>query len=765
MKLKIKTAGLVAITMGTFILLLFLFIRPLILDDAQEMDKASLDIDSDRVQAYINGKGEDLQRLNADWAVWDDTYQFLQDQNEDYIASNILLDTFENIDINLMLYIDNNENVIFSDGYNLEDGTPLELEGSFPSIPKLLEAINEQNGRLILYQEPFGYLMLVSEPILTSEGEGPSAGSLIMGKVLNDNFFDKMRNELAVDVRTLNIEEEGGSLPVLNNENDQVLVERMDIGDGLFLEIKREAEYYKEKLGSMNDLFLTLSLTTLLLTFLVYYLLDFFVLSRISYLSIQLKDVDFEKPLSLNVRNSKTAKDEITDLEKSVQGMLESLEKAHSEVSKLAYYDQLTSLPNRFNLYKEFEKKANEEDASFAILFFDLDGFKRVNDLYGHSNGDELLKQIGLRFIDNANHRGSVLFRIGGDEFILLTDYKERSELVEEIELLMGEIRREFILSKAKAMISSSVGVSFYPTDGKTLDDLLQYADSAMYEAKQTGKNNYIFYQEMTGKQLYKYYLTLKNDLMSAVSLDQLYLEYQPIMDSSGNHIQGIEALVRWNHPEHGVIMPLHFIPLAEEIGVIRELGEWVIRKAIKDAGEWNRRYNEALKVAVNVSKFQLKSKNELFTVIDSSLKENGFPAELLQIEITESDTVTEYEEIAIFIKELKARGICVALDDFGVGASSLFNLVKLNVDIVKIDRSFLQKVPENEKDTILLKGIYGILHDLGIEVVTEGIETIHQLEFVTAKNLSSLQGYYFSEPIPLNKLIELKDILHESSL
>lgn len=765
MKLKIKTAGVVAVAMGAFILLLFLFIRPLILDDAQKMDEDSLRIDRDRVQAYVETKGEDLQRLNADWAIWDDTYQFLQDQNEAYIKSNIMLETFENNDINIMLYVDTKNEVVFSDGYDLIDGKTLTLEKSFSSITELLREIQEQNGRLILHQEQLGYLMLVSEPVMTSLGEGPSVGSLVMGKVLDEEFFDKMQNDLAIDVRTRTFHEEGDLLPVSKDKNAQFLIERIDIGDGLILEVKKERKYYQEKLSSMNDLFLTLSLATLLLTFLVYYLLDFFVLSRISYLSIQLKDVDFEKPLSLNVRNSKVAKDEITDLENSVQGMLESLEKAHADVSKLAYYDQLTSLPNRFNLYKEFEKKAKEHEASFAILFFDLDGFKRINDLYGHSSGDELLKQIGLRFTDNVNDKGSRLFRIGGDEFILLTDYTERSKLIEEIEMLMCEIRREFNLSKAKAMISSSVGISFYPTDGETLDDLLQYADSAMYEAKKTGKNNYVFYQELTDKEMYKYFLTLKMDLMSAVSLEQLHLEYQPIMDSSGNHIQAIEALVRWHHPKYGIIMPLHFIALAEEIGVIRELGEWVIRKAIKDTAEWNRKYNETLKVAVNVSKFQMKFQNELLALIDQTLAENGLPAELLQIEITESDTVTEYEEIALFVEKLRARKICVALDDFGVGTSSLFNLIKLNVDIVKIDRSFLQKVPGNQMDTILLKGIYSILNDLGIEVVTEGIETLEQMEFVTTTNVSSLQGYYFSKPIPLKELTELKNKLYEESL
>lgn len=759
MKLKSKTAGLIGVTMGLFIIVLFLFIRPMILNDAKLLDEESLTIDSKRANSYIETERTGLQRLNRDWAVWDDTYEFLQNRNEGYIESNIMLETFENNAINFMMFLDANGEIVFTEGYDLENGTLLDMDTDFPPVPELVTTIEEQNGNAILKNEKFGYLLMVSELVLTSEGEGPPAGHLIMGKFLNKTFFDNMQADLAIDVRTIgSVGQDESSSSEIKEINAQLLSRQVPAGGDLVLEVQKERKYFQEKSKSMNDLFLSLSLATLLLVFLVYYLLDLFVLSRISYLSIQLKDVDFDKPLTLNVRNSKNVNDEITDLEQSIQEMLGSLEKAHRDVSKLALYDQLTGLPNRFSLYKEFDKRIKKEDSSFAVLFFDLDGFKRINDLYGHSSGDELLKQIGKRLTADALDTESLLFRIGGDEFILLTNCVDRIQLIQKIEEVMGHLRREFVLSKVTATISTSIGISFFPADGKALDDLLQYADSAMYEAKKTGKNNYVFYEELNNKHLYKYLLNLKTDLMTAVSLGQLYLEYQPIMDKTGSEIKRVEALARWTHPEHGLITPLHFIPLAEETGVMKEMGEWVIRNAVKDIAYWNREHDQSLAVAVNVSKSQLKFKTELLAFIDDVLDEYGFPAKLLQIEITESDTVAEHEEIASFIHELKMRCICVALDDFGVGSSSLFNLIKLDVDIVKIDRSFLRKVPAHKKDTILLKGIYRILNDLDIEIVTEGIETAEQMEFAIMKNGSYLQGFYFSKPVPLNQLKKIQD-------
>lgn len=755
MTLKMKTAGTIGLTMAAFIILLFLFMRPVILNDAKLMDEESLETDRKRVESYIESEKMDLQRFNRDWAVWDDSYTFMQNRSEAYIGSNLIPETFENSAINLMVFINTKDEVIYANGYDLADGTELDLASSLQQVPEIIEEAENGNGLVIIEDSSFGSVMVAVDEILRSEGQGPSAGHLASGIFLNESFFYTMRNTLALDVQVVN--KEAGDLKI-QELDEKTLSSLLAVSDGLTLELKKERKYYQQKSSSMNGLFLALAIATIILVILVYYLMDMLVLSRISHLSVQLKDVDFDKAQSLEVENSRNVEDEITDLENSIQNMLSSLEKAHADVSKLAFFDQLTGLPNRFSLYKDFLKRIEKEQASFSVLFFDLDGFKRINDLYGHNSGDEVLKQIGRRLNAKSLRKGSRLYRIGGDEFILISDTAEKTKLTGEITEVMAAIQKVFNLGKVTTSISASIGISFYPANARTLDDLLQYADVAMYAAKKNGKNNYVFYEDITDKHLYKYLLNLKNDLVDAVENNEFFLEYQPIMDNKGERIQAVEALIRWNHPKEGLIAPLRFIPLAEETGMMKDIGDWVIRNAVKDIQKWNGENGQALSLAINVSKAQLRFKGELIELIDDVLEENDFPAHQLQIEITESDTVAEHEEIVAFINELKLRNIQVALDDFGVGTSSLYHLLELDVDIVKIDRSFLRQVPASEKDTALLKGIYSTLYDLNIQLVTEGIETEEQRDFVSAKNGSYLQGFYFSKPVLLKELKKMQE-------
>src|SRR5690606_16945833 len=547
------------------------------------------------------------------------------------------------------------DEVIYANGYDLADGTELDLARSLQQVPKIIEEAENGNGLVIIEDSSFGSVMVAVDEILRSEGQGPSTGHLASGIFLNESFFNTMRNTLALDVQVVN--KEAGDLKI-QELDEKTLSSLLAVSDGLTLELKKERKYYQQKSSSMNGLFLALAIATVILVILVYYLMDMLVLSRISHLSVQLKDVDFDKAQSLEVENSRNVEDEITDLENSIQNMLSSLEKAHADVSKLAFFDQLTGLPNRFSLYKDFLKRIEKEQASFSVLFFDLDGFKRINDLYGHNSGDEVLKQIGRRLNAKSLRKGSRLYRIGGDEFVLISDTAERTKLTGEITEVMAAIQKVFNLGKVTTSISASIGISFYPANARTLDDLLQYADVAMYAAKKNGKNNYVFYEDITDKHLYKYLLNLKNDLVDAVENNEFFLEYQPIMDNKGERIQAVEALIRWNHPKEGLIAPLRFIPLAEETGMMKDIGDWVIRNAVKDIQKWNEENGQALSLAINVSKAQLRFKGELIELIDDVLEENDFPAHQLQIEITESDTVAEHEEIVAFINELKLRNI-----------------------------------------------------------------------------------------------------------
>ncbi|MFC3212174.1 bifunctional diguanylate cyclase/phosphodiesterase [Planomicrobium okeanokoites] len=759
MNIKLKTMGLIGATMIICISLVFLFVRPVLLENANEMDQESLEKDRVRAVNHLDSTASDLQSLNRDWAIWDDTYNFADTLDPVYIQSNIFFETFENNDINLMVFLNEETEIYFSAGYDLQTSEEWE-DNSFAFMNSmLLEELEHSEAGTIIYDTRLGLLLLTSEKILPSNEEGPFKGYLVMGKILDYQFFKKMNNQLVINTEVLaNPWEIREAVTNAEQKNRELVSKVVYLGDDIAIGVEKDRKYYNEKLRSINDLFIYMTLAMLIITFITYSLMNSLVLSRISFLANQLKGINVSNPETFQVKKLKNADDEITALEDAFQEMVESLGGAHREISQMAYFDYLTDLPNRLNLSKYFKDEIEDGTSVYAILFFDLDGFKRINDLFGHNIGDEVLKQVGRRLKNWTSDDKAVLFRIGGDEFIMITPFDDKNRLTQMIEQLLCEIRKEISIKNIRTSLSTSIGISVYPSDGNRLSDLLQYADTAMYEAKKTGKNGFCFYEELQNKELHNYYLNLKEDLLHALNREEFFLEYQPVMNPEAEKISGVEALIRWRHPEFGIIPPLHFIPLAEESGLIRNIGAWVIRQAVKDISSWNDKFTESISVAVNVSNYQLNFKEELISTIDSVLGEYDFKANLLHVEITESDMVVQEEEMINFIQELKAKNIVVSLDDFGVGASSLFKLIQLDVDRVKIDRSFLQKVPAGANDTILLKRIYQTLGDLGIEVVTEGIETEEQLRFVQRESHSYLQGYYFSKPLTLGKLKDWKN-------
>lgn len=754
MNIKLKTMGLIAVTMIVCISLVFLFVRPVLLKNADEMDQESLEKDRIRAENHLKYTSSDLQSLNRDWAIWDDTYRFAETVNPTYIQSNIFFETFVNNNINFMIFLNTDLEIIHTSGFDLHTGEEWEADAFAFMNSMLLEDLEQSETSTIIYNTKLGLLLLSSEKILPSNEDGPFRGYLVMGKKLDHQFFKAMNNQLVINTEVLaNPLEIRKAVIDAGQEKGETVSKVVYLDEDIAIGVEKDRKYYNEKLRSVNDLFIYMTLATLIIAFLTYSLMNSLVLSRISFLARQLKGINVRDPETFKVKKLKRANDEITALENAFQEMVDSLGGAHFEISKMAYYDYLTDLPNRLNLSRYFTEEIENTKSEFAILFFDLDGFKRINDLFGHNFGDEVLKQVGKRLAASVMEDKTELFRIGGDEFIMISPYSDKFRLTQMIEKIANEIRKEITIKKIRTSLSTSIGISIYPSDGTNLSDLLQFADTAMYEAKKTGKNSFCFYGELRNKELHNYHLNLKEDLISALSKEEFFLEYQPIINPTGEKISGVEALIRWKHPKFGIVPPLHFISLAEESGLIRKIGAWVIRQAVKDVKEWNDKYDESITVAVNISNYQLNYKKELLLTIESILHEYNFKAELLHVEITESDLVVQEEEIIEFIKELKARSIVVSLDDFGVGASSLFKLIQLDVDRVKIDRSFLHKVPGGAADTILLKGIYQTLEDLGLVVVTEGIETEEQLKFIQKESVSYLQGYYFSKPVPLNEI------------
>ncbi len=424
----------------------------------------------------------------------------------------------------------------------------------------------------------------------------------------------------------------------------------------------------------------------------------------------------------------------------------------------LAHYDTLTALPNRIlfqDRLKHAIASAKRRKRKVALMFLDLDNFKTVNDTLGHDYGDMLLIEISKRLKGILREQDTVS-RLGGDEFtVILEDLKDDSFSSIVAKKIIEAISKPVKLKDKTVYVGVSIGISVYPDDGEDMEDLIKNADMAMYQAKESGKNNFKYFTEDMNKESYKR-LVITNDLRDAIKNNELYLLYQPKVDLKRHRIEGAEALVRWTHKEFGNIPAPQFIEIAEESQLILDLGEWVLREACKEAKRWSKKGFRDVKIAVNFSIKQL-SQFSIVETIKKILLETKIDPSLLEIEIVENVLMENVQKVERSLNALRKFGITVAIDDFGTGYSSLSYLKKLPIHTLKIDKSFVQDVPHKKDDAQIVSTIISMGQKLGLEVIAEGVETKEQMEFLKSQNCYLMQGYYFSEPI---RASEFEDML-----
>ncbi len=415
----------------------------------------------------------------------------------------------------------------------------------------------------------------------------------------------------------------------------------------------------------------------------------------------------------------------------------------------LAHYDTLTALPNRIlfqDRLKHAIASAKRRKRKVALMFLDLDNFKTVNDTLGHDYGDMLLIEISKRLKGILREQDTVS-RLGGDEFtVILEDLKDDAFSSIVAKKIIEAISKPVKLKDKTVYVGVSIGISVYPDDGEEMEDLIKNADMAMYQAKESGKNNFKYFTEDMNKESYKR-LVITNDLRDAIENNELYILYQPKVDLKNHRIEGAEALVRWTHKEFGNIPAPQFIEIAEESQLILDLGEWVLREACTEAKKWNKKGFRDVKIAVNFSIKQL-SQFSIIETIKKILLETKIDPSLLEIEIVENVLMENVQKVERSLNALRKFGITVAIDDFGTGYSSLSYLKKLPIHTLKIDKSFVQDVPHKKDDAQIVSTIISMGQKLGLEVVAEGVETKEQMEFLKSQNCYLMQGYYFSEPI-----------------
>ncbi|RON09703.1 histidine kinase [Pseudomonas brassicacearum] len=441
-------------------------------------------------------------------------------------------------------------------------------------------------------------------------------------------------------------------------------------------------------------------------------------------------------------------------LEARTAALANSLTLANRELTQLALHDTLTGLPNRVLLADRIDQAMHvvqEQGGCFALMFIDLDGFKPVNDAFGHHMGDQLLREVGVRLREDLRSQDT-LARIGGDEFVLLVQLAEPDDALRLAARQVALISRAFRVAEHDLQISASVGIAVYPGNGQTPQELLMNADAAMYHAKGAGKNGYSFFDASMNTNARKQ-LQMLQDLRNALEQQQFSLHYQPKFDASNGLPIGAEALLRWEHPTQGMLLPDKFIELAEKTGLIIPIGDWVLNEACRQMRIWHLQGYTNWRIAVNLSALQFCHVG-LVQSVANALAIHGLPANSLTLEITETTAMSDADASMTVLQQLSEMGVDLSIDDFGTGYSSLMYLKRLPANELKIDRGFVRDLERDSDDAAIVSAIVALGQALGLRIVAEGVETDVQQDFLTQLGCDSLQGYLLGHPLPADRFM-----------
>ncbi|MBI6908973.1 putative bifunctional diguanylate cyclase/phosphodiesterase [Pseudomonas palleroniana] len=441
-------------------------------------------------------------------------------------------------------------------------------------------------------------------------------------------------------------------------------------------------------------------------------------------------------------------------LEARTAVLADSLTLANQELTHLALHDMLTGLPNRMLLSDRIQQAmqtVNEQGGCFALMFIDLDGFKPVNDAFGHHMGDQLLREVGVRLREDLRSQDT-LARIGGDEFVLLVQLMQPDDAMSLAARQVDLINRTFRVAEHDLQISASVGIALFPGNGNSPEDLLMNADAAMYHAKGMGKNGYSFFDVSMNTNARKQ-LQLLQDLRNAIEQQQLRLHYQPKFDALSGRAVGAEALLRWEHPQQGLLLPATFIELAEKTGLIIAIGDWVLNEACRQMALWRAEGYQDWRIAVNLSALQFCHAG-LVKSVAAALARHQLPANSLTLEITETTAMSDADASMAVLQQLSDMGVDLSIDDFGTGYSSLMYLKRLPANELKIDRGFVRDLEHDSDDAAIVSAIVALGQALGLRIVAEGVETDVQQSFLTRLGCNALQGYFLGHPLPADRFM-----------
>ncbi|MBC8063136.1 MAG: EAL domain-containing protein [Clostridiaceae bacterium] len=714
--------------------------------------------DTEVALKYIGRDLINLNSLNLDYARWTDTYNYLNIRNNEYITVNFD-DTISmaRSKVSFIFIIDNLENIIYKK--NIEDDTEDIFtddlsKNIISNVSKSFSSSNKKNvvGPVLYDKVP---ILISAERITKSDGFGTSPGILIFARyydsdqiaAINENT--QLETELIAyneDITLDNNDERKDTFIRINNKNSITgygLVDDIFSEPSFFVKVNLQREIFKKAEYVLNSYFLILFVVSVSISLGIFALIHVFVVKRINNIKAIVENVNSSHDLSSMI--TLKGNDEVSELGSKFNNMFSRLKRSDETIFTLAYYDALTGLPNRKKLLEKINNLLEDKRVNFAFLFIDLDNFKSINDNFGHEAGDIVLVEVAHR-LKNSVRSMDIVSRIGGDEFIvIIKDLVSVSDAIEVAEELVKILSATFVYYENIIYIGASIGISLFPEHGIDVDTLIKNADIAMYEAKNSGGNGYMVYNNiMKDNAIDK--LEMKKNLKNAMEKDEFITYYQPIIHVESMKILSAESLIRWKR-ENKIIQPIEFIPIAKLIGEIVTIDNWMLDNACSQCKEWQKLGLKEFSISVNTSYKQLIQLN-FVEIVMNILNKYSLDPGYLNLEVTEDEAMEDIDIIMTVLSALKSQGVKISMDDFGTGYSSLSYINRLPIDTIKIDKSLIINLENNSKNIVIIKSIVVMANSLNIKVVAEGIET--EAEFTKLKELQCdyIQGYLIGKPM-----------------
>jgi diguanylate cyclase (GGDEF)-like protein len=728
----------------------------------ERQEENQISIAADSLSTYISDRLMKSQGNVNDWGHWEETYHFVETKNTEYIQNNIIESTFGNLDLNFIIFVDSDNNITYQKYYSMRKSEFTEFPPDFQITSDLISLIELAEDVSSIIKIGNGYYSISSTGVTDSTMAKTSNSKMIFGREIDNLIIANMEKATGFKLRSIISLE--NCVVTADNEIASILSKAYSpSGDSIYIDFAIPNKYRIQDsiqmnfemprtiyVSSMRSVFGFAILNTILCviaTLIVIIILTGFLSKPFRDLLQEVTSIDTTKDKYAKL--AETGNKEFLIVRKSINHLLSRIEENQDKIANLALYDQLTGIPNR-TLFNDILRRdislSSRTGKMIGVIFIDIDDFKAVNDTLGHEMGDELIRQISKR-LSNSVRKHDTVARFGGDEFLLiLNNMSEIDDLQNKVKKIMDIFLEPFILNKMEYFVSCSAGISVYPADGEDSETLVKNADIAMYNSKSNGKNAYSFCSQMIKEDLTEK-IELTNYLYRALERKELEVYYQPQICIENKKIVGFEALLRWNHPTKGLLLPGKFISLAEHTRLINPIGKWVLETVCKQMKRWNDMGLGEMRIAVNVSLIQFLDPDFL-NIVKNTILETKVDPQTLEIEMTESIAINKSLNIEPILHALKEFGVSIAIDDFGTEYSTLTRLKNLSIDRIKMDMQFVHSISKSEKDDAIAKIIIQLAKNLNMNVIAEGIETENQLNFLSMNACDEAQGFFYYRPM-----------------